>query len=77
MESDEKCQTEGGTYCLLNREIRRRRTITVMATDDGSPRRKAYFDIHIGLSDVNDKPTAVGLEFPGDREGVQQGRTKQ
>jgi hypothetical protein len=29
-----------------------------MATDNGSPRRKAYFDIHIGLSDVNDKPTA-------------------
>lgn len=75
MDSDEECPTEGGTYCLLNREIKKRRTITVMATDDGSPRAKDYFDIHITLSDVNDKPTAVGLEFPDVPEGVQTGHT--
>lgn len=58
---------------MLNREKRKKRTITVMARDDGNPRMKAYFDINIHLSDVNDKPTEVVLEPSNIPEGVQPG----
>ncbi|CAG2191239.1 unnamed protein product [Mytilus edulis] len=72
-DSNEKCPSEGGAYCLLNREKRKKRTVTVMARDDGNPRMKAYFDIHIHLSDVNDKPTEVVLDPSNIPEGVQPG----
>ncbi|KAK3580861.1 hypothetical protein CHS0354_032922 [Potamilus streckersoni] len=74
-ESDARCFTEGGKWCVYNREKQRYRYITIMAEDDGVPRQKAYFDIAIELMDVNDKPTSISLKNGTILENVAPGNT--
>ncbi|XP_033733451.1 protocadherin Fat 4-like [Pecten maximus] len=60
-ESDSRCSQDGGVYCVLNKEKRRKLTVTVMATDTGDDPKSSYFDIPIYLSNVNDRPVEVTL----------------
>ncbi|XP_076442794.1 protocadherin-16-like [Babylonia areolata] len=64
-ESDPRCYTEGGSWCHLNFEQTDGYYIAIMARDDGSPPLSSYFDVHIGVRDVNEPITDIYL-LPAD-----------
>ena len=58
-ESDERCATDGGNFCVLNMELQFDHHVTVRATDDGTPSMSALFEVPIYLSNANDKQIDV------------------
>ncbi|XP_052767838.1 protocadherin Fat 4-like [Mya arenaria] len=61
-DSGSLCTIEGGNNCFLNFEKQAVHVITVLAVDDGTPPKSAYYEVNIYLSDVNDKQTAVSTK---------------
>ncbi|XP_062574138.1 protocadherin Fat 4-like [Saccostrea cucullata] len=61
-QSDHMCLSEGGKYCVLNREEQRVHSVTVMVQDDYSPPGISYFNLPVTLKDVSDKPESVTLD---------------
>ena len=54
--SNVDCLKNGGDFCKLNYEKRRSYTVTVRATDNGSPPQSSEASMSISLNDVNDRP---------------------
>ncbi|XP_061172363.1 protocadherin gamma-B4-like [Saccostrea echinata] len=61
-QSDPLCLSEGGKYCVLNREEQKVHFVTLMVQDDYSPPGISYFNLPVTLKDVNDKPVLVTLD---------------
>ena len=73
-ESDPRCYTEGGTWCLLDYEATSRYYIAIMVRDDGSPPLASYFDVHIAVSDVNEPITGISIQPAAVPESVRPGK---
>ena len=76
VESDVSCGSDGGSSCVLNYEHQRLHYVTVIAYDNGTPPLSKTFDnIHVALTNVNDRPSDVVLDPNGVLEGKQQGKS--
>ena len=59
---------------MLNREEQRVHSVTLMAQDDYSPPGISYFNLHVTLTDVNDKPESVTIDGSTIPEEVEPGK---
>ena len=73
-DSDPRCYTEGGSWCLLNYEKQSDYYIAVMVRDNGSPMLSSYFDVHIRVEDVNEPITGISIQPSAVPESVRPGK---